>query len=93
MEQLTSEFQAVSGEPVVYDAETDTLLVEIRPWPSPSAAEVNEQVGGEDAGEGLVIHYGPDGVAHAFEVEHASQRPHLVARALKALRAARGFAV
>jgi hypothetical protein len=49
-------------------------------------------VGGEDAGEGLVIHYGPDGVAHAFEVEHASQRPHLVARALKALRAARGFA-
>jgi uncharacterized protein YuzE len=82
----------MSGEPVLYDAQTDTLLVEIRPWPSPSPAEVNEQVGGEDAGEGLVIHYGPDGLPHAFEVEHASERPHLVARALSALRAAKGFA-
>lgn len=82
----------MSAGPMVYDPQTDTLLVEIRPWPSPSPAEVNEQVGGEDADEGLVIHYGPDGQPHAFEVEHASERPHLVARALSALRASKGFA-
>lgn len=82
----------MSGEPVVYDPQTDTLLVELRPWPSPSPAEVNEQVGGEDADEGLVIHYGPDGLPHAFEIDHASKRPDLVARALSALRAAKGFA-
>jgi hypothetical protein len=53
---------------------------------------VNEHVGGEDAEEDLVIHYGPDGLPHAFEVEHASERPVLVARALSALRHAKGFA-
>jgi hypothetical protein len=79
-------------EPVLYDPETDTLLVEIRPWPAGSPAEINEEVGGEDAGEGLVVHYGPDGRPHAYEVEHASARPELVARALTALRAAKGYA-
>jgi len=80
------------GESVLYDPETDTLLVELRPWPAPSPAEVNEQVGGEDADERLVVHYGQDGVAQAFEIEHASERPDLVARALSALREAKGFA-
>jgi hypothetical protein len=70
----------MTGEPVLYDPERDTLLVDVRPWPAPSPAEVNEQVGGEDAEDGLVVHYGPDGVAHAFEIEHASERPELVAR-------------
>jgi uncharacterized protein YuzE len=79
-------------EPVLYDPETDTLLVEIRPWPSASPEEVNEEVGGEDVEEGLVVHYGPDGRAHAYEIEHASARPELVARALSALRAAKGYA-
>ena len=79
-------------EPVLYDPETDTLLVEIRPWPAASPAEINEDVGGEDVEEGLVVHYGPDGRPHAYEVEHASARPELVARALNALRAAKGFA-
>jgi uncharacterized protein YuzE len=79
-------------EPVLYDPETDTLLVEIRPWPTASSAELNQEVGGEDVEEGLVVHYGPDGRAHAYEVEHASARPELVARALNALRAAKGFA-
>jgi uncharacterized protein YuzE len=79
-------------EPVLYDPETDTLLVEIRPWPAASSAELNQEVGGEDVEEGLVVHYGPDGRAHAYEVEHASARPELVARALNALRAAKGFA-
>jgi hypothetical protein len=83
----------MNGEPVLYDPETDTLLVELRPWPAASPAEVNDQVGGEDVDEGLVVHYGPDGLPHAFEVEHASERPDLVARALAALRQAKGFAV
>ena len=77
----------MTGEPVLY-----TLLVELRPWPAASPAEVNEQVGGEDAEDGLVVHYGPDGLPHAFEIEHASERPELVARALAALRHAKGFA-
>jgi uncharacterized protein YuzE len=79
-------------EPVLYDPETDTLLVEIRPWPAASSAEINEEVGGEDAEEGLVVHFGPDGEPHAYEVEHASARSELVARALNALGAAKGFA-
>jgi hypothetical protein len=53
---------------------------------------VNEQVGGEDVEEDLVGHYGPEGLPHAFEIEHASERPALVARALCALRHAKGFA-
>jgi uncharacterized protein YuzE len=80
-------------ERVLYDPETDTLLVELRPWPAASPAEVNDQVGGEEAEDGLVVHYGPDGLPHAFEIEHASQRPDLVARAFSALREAKGFAV
>jgi uncharacterized protein YuzE len=79
-------------EPVLYDPETDTLLVEIRRWPAASPAEVNEEVGGEDAEDGLVVHFGPDGQPHAYEIEHASARPELVARALTARRAAKGYA-
>lgn len=79
-------------EPVLYDPESDTLLVEIRPWPAPSPAAITREVGGEDAEEGLVIHYGPHARPHAYEVEHASTRPELVARALNALRAAKGYA-
>jgi hypothetical protein len=45
----------------LYDPGTDTLLVELRPWPVASPAEVNEQVGGEDVEEGLVVNYGPNG--------------------------------
>ncbi len=50
----------MNGEPVSYDPETDTLLVELRPWPAASPAEINDQVGGEDVEDGLVVHYGPD---------------------------------
>jgi hypothetical protein len=82
----------MKGEPVLYDPETDTLLVEIRPWPGGSVDEVNERVGGADAEPDLVIHYGPDGAPHAYEVEHASARPDLVALALSAMREAKGFA-
>jgi hypothetical protein len=82
----------MKGESVLYDPETDTLLVEIRPWPGSKPSEVNEEVGGEDAEDGLVIHYAPDGMPHAYEIEHASARPDLVARALSALRVAKGYA-
>jgi uncharacterized protein YuzE len=91
MPSSTGDCKAMNGEPVVYDPETDTLLVELGPWPAASPAEVNEQVGGENVEEGLVVHYGPDGLPHAFEVEHASERPDLVTRALAAVRHARGF--
>jgi hypothetical protein len=62
-------------------------------WPAALPAEVNEQVGGENAENGLVVHYGPDSLPHAVQIEHASQRRDLVARALSALRHAKGFAV
>jgi uncharacterized protein YuzE len=82
----------MNGKPILYDPETDTLLVELRPWPAASPHEVNEQVAGDDVDEGLVVHSRPDGLPHAFEVEHASERPDLVAHALAALRHAKGFA-
>jgi putative transcriptional regulator len=47
--------------------------VELRPWPAASPAEVKEQVRGEDADKGLVVHYGPDGLPHAFEIERAGR--------------------
>jgi uncharacterized protein YuzE len=71
---------------VLYVPEADTLLVELRPWRAASPTDVNEQVGGEDAEDGLVVHYGPHGLPHAFEIEHASER------ALLALRHTKGFA-
>jgi hypothetical protein len=79
----------MNGEPVLYDPETATLLVELRRRPAASPAEVNEQVGGEDAEQGLVVHYGPDGRPHAFK--QPRERPDLVAP-LSALRHAKGFA-
>jgi hypothetical protein len=82
----------MNGERVLYDPETDTLLVELRPWPAASPSEVNDQVGGEDVEEGLVVHNGPDGRPHAFEVEHASERPDLVARPSPPSARAKGFA-
>jgi uncharacterized protein YuzE len=82
----------MTGEPLLYDPATDTLLVQLRAWPAASPAMVNERVGGQDVEEDLVVHYGPDGLPHAFEIEHASERPALVARALSALRQAKSFA-
>jgi uncharacterized protein YuzE len=89
---MAPERQATNDNPVLYDPETDTLLVELPPWPPVSPAEVNDHDGGEDVEDGLVVHYGPDGPPHAFEVEHASERPNLVARPLAALRHANGYA-
>jgi uncharacterized protein YuzE len=80
------------SEFVRYYPDTDTLYVEIRPWPHPAGGQDTSAVGGEDAGEDLVIHYGPDDRPYAYEIEHASRHPEHIAAALAALRAARGFA-
>lgn len=80
----------MTGGPVTYDPVTDTMLVELRPWPGGDAAV--RDAGGEDAGEDLVVHVAPDGRPWAWEIEHASRHPDLVARALRATRAERGLA-
>jgi hypothetical protein len=67
----------MSDGPVTYDPATDTMLVELRPWPG--GAAISQAVGGEDAGDDLVIHHAPDGSPWAWEVEHASRHPDLVA--------------
>jgi hypothetical protein len=43
-------------EPTIrYYPETDTMAIELRPWPEGAGGNPNE-IGGEDAGEDLVIH-------------------------------------
>jgi hypothetical protein len=43
-------------EPMIrYYPETDTMAIEVRPWPEGQKGDPNE-VGGEDAGDDLVIH-------------------------------------
>jgi hypothetical protein len=70
--------------PVVYEPSTDTMAIEIRPWPDGEG----EAYGGEDAGPDLVIHYAPDGAPWLWEIEHASQHPEHIVAGLAALRAA-----
>ena len=74
----------MTDNPVAYDAETDTLLVTLRPWPG-TEGDIG-RVGGTDAGDDLVIHYAPDGEPWAWEIEHASTHPELLAEALAAVR-------
>ncbi|HZS84344.1 MAG TPA: DUF2283 domain-containing protein [Stellaceae bacterium] len=57
-----------------YYPETDTMAIEIRPWPEGEQGDPNE-IGGEDAGEDLVIHYAADGLPWLCEIEHASSIP------------------
>jgi uncharacterized protein YuzE len=68
-----------------YYAETDTMAIEIRPWPEAAAGD-ERQIGGEDAGEDLVIHYAVDGEPWLWEIEHASRHPEHIAAALGELR-------
>ena len=52
-------------------AETDTMAIEMRPWPG----QADETAVAHDAGPDLVIHeYSGDGEAWLWEIEHASQR-------------------
>jgi hypothetical protein len=72
--------------PVIrYHPETDTMALELRPWPE-ATDDSAAQVGGEDGGEDLVIHYAADGEPWLWEIEHASRHPEYIAAALVQLR-------
>ena len=73
---------AIGWQPVRYCIETDTMAVEIRPWPG---AEDDDGIA-RDAGVDLVIHYAPDGQPWLWEIEHASRHPEHIAAALAELR-------
>ncbi len=76
----------MTAEPAIrYYPDTDTMAIEIRPWPGGRAGN-REAVGGEDAGEDLVIHFGPDGEPWLWEIEHASAHPEHIAAALEEIR-------
>ena len=73
----------VGWEPVRYFVDTDTMAIEVRPWPG----QPGESGEGEDAGPDLVIHYYPgDGKPWLWEIEHASQHPEHIAAALMEMR-------
>jgi hypothetical protein len=68
-----------------YYPETDTMAIGVRPWPQGVTGD-ERQIGGEDAGEDLVIHYAADGEPWLWEIEHASRHPEHIAAALDELR-------
>ena len=68
-----------------YWPETDTMAIELRPWPGDGEQD-DVRVGGEDAGEDLVIHYAPDGEPWLWEIEHACAHPEHIAAALALIR-------
>jgi len=70
-----------SWQPVQYCVETDTMAIEIRPWPG---REDDDSIG-YDAGADLVIHYAPDGGPWLWEIEHASSHPEHIIAALAEL--------
>jgi hypothetical protein len=72
----------VAWEPVRYCLETDTMAIELRPWPG----QPDETAVAHDAGPDLVIHeYAGDGEVWLWEIEHASQRPEHIVAALREL--------
>jgi hypothetical protein len=74
---------SVGWEPVRYCVDTDTMAVEVRPWPG----RPGETAEGEDAGLDLVIHYYlGDGEPWLWEIEHASEHPEHIAAALREMR-------
>jgi len=68
-----------------YYPDTDTMAIELRPCPGANP-QTNGAVGGEDAGEDLVIHYAADGKPWLWEIEHASRHPEHFAAALDQIR-------
>jgi hypothetical protein len=74
---------SVGWKPVRYCVDTDTMAVEVRPWPG----RPGETAEGEDAGLDLVIHYYlGDGEPWLWEIEHASEHPEHIAAALREMR-------
>lgn len=67
-----------------YSPETDTMAIEVRPWPGHAQGDARE-IGGEDAGDDLVIHYAADGEPWLWEIEHASRHPEHIAAGLAEL--------
>jgi len=59
---------------ISYFPDSDTMAISVRPWPDVDARD-EQTVGGEDAGEDLVIHYAADGAPWLWEIEHASRHP------------------
>ena len=73
-------------EPVIrYHPDSDTLAIELRPWPGDEGSHP-AAIGGEDAGADLVIHYAADGEPWLWEIEHASAHPEHIAAALRQIR-------
>lgn len=68
-------------QPVRYCVATDTMAIELRPWPG----RADEDGIGREAGDDLVIHNGPDGAPWLWEIEHASRHPEYIAAALAQL--------
>ena len=76
----------MSVEPQIrYYPETDSMAIELRPWPA-GTARGSALVGGQDAGVDLVVHYAGDGQPWLWEIEHASQHPEHIAAALAEIR-------
>lgn len=69
-------------QPIRYCVETDTMAIEIRPWPG----RVDDGAIAHDAGADLVVHYAPDGRPWLWEIERASVHPEHIAAALAELR-------
>jgi hypothetical protein len=58
------------------------MAIEVCAYPGGDANAL--EIGGEDAGEDLVIHYAADGLLWLREIEHASADPeHIVQRSRK----------
>jgi|GEM_PF-1391719 len=68
-----------------YYPETDTMAIELRPYPT-GATGSDQDVGGQDAGKDLVVHYAADGEPWLWEIEHASAHPEHIAAALEQIR-------
>jgi len=68
-----------------YHPETDTMAIEIRPWPDGQDGDPDE-IGRQDAGQDLVIHYAADGQPWLWEIEHASAHPEHITAALDQIR-------
>jgi uncharacterized protein YuzE len=77
----------MNKEPTIrYYPDTDTMAIELRPWPETPDVGDRDQIGGQDAGEDLVIHYAADGRPWLWEIEHASAHPEHIVAALAQLR-------
>lgn len=71
---------------ITYEPSTDTMYIEVRAFVDAAPGQDTSRIGGEDAGENLVIHYDATDRPHAYEIEHASEHPEHIIAALKELR-------